>query len=491
MKRPDVAVGHAPALLDDIGAHVQAVRTTVVACSVLLAVALVVVGLAVAPVCTVVAAAATTVLIMGGTGNPLSTPPDPLSYVQQYVSTAIDNYVAPSSVISAGGVSSGPYNGVAVITPESATDIGQSIADGIALLDSCLTSNACVYNEGLVSVAPTPADMFVVFGYSQSAAIATFEKAALFAEYGDGEGPDAAFVVIGNSTRPNGGSATRGAPTSASPTDASYLTVDIAQQYDGLADAPLNNRNLIAVLNAYLGQLLLHPQYGAHSLSEAGVVDQGQYGDTSYYLIPATVLPLLLPLKQLPVLGPVLADVLDPPLRVLVEAGYDRTLSPGIPTGYDTKYSPGLVTTLKNFLTAIPTGWDNGLQDVIGVRVFGTAKPGPYGVGGPPVTYLDSDAAAAAEAPNPATAAVTTITPSAVPTGGVKTVSRARSRNVAAAISGGSAVASSVRRKHQAPHSARKQPPTPTHIGHHPEPPKKPTSGRAVNRSAEESFRAG
>jgi hypothetical protein len=222
------------------------------------------------------------------------------------------------------------------------------------------------------------------------------EKAKLAAEYAVGAGPDVTFVVIGNA-RPNGGlvardtegifsSAILGIPrdelvTAPAPTGTQYATVDIALQYDLFADAPLNPLNLLAVANAYLGMLLLHPNYTDHSLTDPGVIDQGQYGDTHYYLIPAKVLPLLMPLDSVPVIGHVLADTLDPALRVIIESAYDRTASPGVPTPWNPRYFGDPVAFTRNLLEAIPTGLDNGIQDVVGVRLFGTVRPGPYGVG--------------------------------------------------------------------------------------------------------------
>jgi PE-PPE domain len=91
----------------------------------------------------------------------------------------------------------------------------------------------------------------------------------------------------------------------------------------------VNPLNLLAVANANMGQQQLHPHYGDHSVNELGVINQGQYGDTTYYMIPTAILPLLTPVEQIPVIGHALADTLDAPLRVLVEAGYDRTRSPG------------------------------------------------------------------------------------------------------------------------------------------------------------------
>ena len=56
---------------------------------------------------------------------------------------------------------------------------------------------------------------------------------------------------------------------------------------------------------------------------------------------------------------------------------------------------------MRIFSIAIPTGLDNGLQDIIGVRPFGTERPdvtgqGAYGINGPPVT-MNSDYERAAD----------------------------------------------------------------------------------------------
>lgn len=109
-----------------------------------------------------------------------------------------------------------------------------------------------------------------------------------------------------------------------------------------------------------------------------------------------------MPLEQLPVIGLPLADTLDPTLQVLVEAGYNRAISPGQPTPWNLLYFPNPISFGEDLLVSIPTGLDNGIQDLFGVRRFGTQRPGPYGVGGPPVTYLtppgrDDNAAGAAE----------------------------------------------------------------------------------------------
>ena len=106
---------------------------------------------------------------------------------------------------------------------------------------------------------------------------------------------------------------------------------------------------------------------------------QGQYGDTTYYLIATPVLPLLMPIDKIPLIGHPLAVTLDPFFRVLVEAGYDRTINPGEPTTAKWLYIPNPISTLVNLVVAIPTGLDNGISAITGNpdnRPFGTTEPG-------------------------------------------------------------------------------------------------------------------
>ena len=364
---------------------------------------------------TVTAVAATTALIMGGTGNPLSTEKDTVPFIQDYMGMAVNNYIGPSSTATPStGIPKGPYNAVAVITPEEwAPQTGdltldQSIAEGVTNLDNCIKATDCVYNTDVGSSAPAASDSLVVFGYSQSATIGTFEKRRLAAEYPDGEGPDVSFEFIGNGNRPNGGFLARGPQgftipspfifggatfSGPTPINTQYQTVDIAEQYDVWADVPLNPLNLLAVANWYSSYV--HYNYKDASIDDPEIINQGQYGDTTYYMIPQKILPLLSSVTQVPVIGNALADALDAPLRVLVEAAYDRTISPGQPTPWNPLYFPNPIKLASDFVVAIPVGLDNALEDTIGIRPFGTQRPGPYGVGGPDVTYVNPPETAA------------------------------------------------------------------------------------------------
>ena len=91
-----------------------------------------------------------------------------------------------------------------------------------------------------------------------------------------------------------------------------------------------------------------------------------------------------MPVAMVPVVGPVVATTLDPALRVIVEAGYDRTKSPGEPTPFNLLYFPNPAAFGTNLLVAVPTGLDNGLAAAGVGRALGTEEvTNPYGVGGP------------------------------------------------------------------------------------------------------------
>jgi hypothetical protein len=53
-------------------------------------------------------------------------------------------------------------------------------------------------------------------------------------------------------------------------------------------------------------------------------------GHLTYYLMPTAQLPLLDPLRMLPILGNPLADLLQPFLKPIVDLGYAPGLLPGL-----------------------------------------------------------------------------------------------------------------------------------------------------------------
>lgn len=255
--------------------------------------------------------------------------------------------------------------------------------------------------------AENPDETIVVVGYSQSAVILSKYKA-------ETTRGNIVYVLVSNPARPNGGilSRFRGftipvldiplsgpAPTTSPGWEAGEdpTTFDVAQQYDGWADFPLYPLNVLATANAVLGIVYLHGNYESivdpdTALAPgAAVTDSRTHGDTVYYTVGTDLLPLLRPLEQIGVPKPLLV-ALDAPLRVLVEQGYDRTLSPGESASARVLRIANPVTDLTNFVHAIPVGIDNGLEAAGYDRVLGTARAGMYGVGGPQPTPPSADA---------------------------------------------------------------------------------------------------
>lgn len=366
----------------------------------------VVVLLAITPITSMAIALAATALFMGGTGHALSIPQDTPEYIANYVNNADGKYVAPSGLCTGGDPGCAQ---VAVYTPEQfpidtglqAMPFDESVAIGLANLDACLRGTPCTATKPpFTTTGPqTLTDTsHVVYGYSQSSTIAAKEKYDLIAH--PLVGTTVSFIVTSNPNRPNGGILERfvgaylpifgvtfnGAMTTNSPQPSPLTTVDVAHQYDPVSDFPTNPLNLLADLNVAIGFIYFHSETAYFAVNSLEL--QGQYQDTTYYLAPAKTLPLLMPLEQIPLIGPPIAATLDPPLRVLVEAGYDRTINPGQPTPAKYLYFPKPITTAINFLVAIPTGWDNGIAAITGNpanRPFHTTPQGTYGVGGPPV----------------------------------------------------------------------------------------------------------
>ncbi|MGV1006677.1 MAG: PE-PPE domain-containing protein [Candidatus Nanopelagicales bacterium] len=346
-----------------------------------------------------------TALFMGGTGHPLTVPEETPAYIASYVQWAYNDFVGPSGLCTGGNPGCAQ---VAVFTPAQfwpitglrAMQFDASVTAGVSNLDNCLRGVACTVTDPPFTSTGSRAltdTAYTVFGYSQSGTIASFEKNSLIAH------PPApgtvSFVFEANPNRPNGGILERfvgayipilgvtfnGATATNSPQPTPLTTVDVSHQYDPVGDFPTNPLNLIADLNSLLGFAYEHPEEGSGTPAL-----QGQYQDSTYYLVPTVTgeLPLVRPFKLIPFIGPLIATMLDPPLRVLVETGYDRTVNPGTPTPAKYLYFPNPITTAINVMAAIPTGWDNGIAYLTGNpanRPFGTTVPGPYGVGGPPV----------------------------------------------------------------------------------------------------------
>jgi diacyltrehalose acyltransferase len=290
-----------------------------------------------------------TALIMGFAG----TPDPPESYVNEVMSLFINgtpNF--PGQPTFSG------YDPVVQVTTED-NDYYQGLTQGVAQLDQGITQNLANGNV-------------VVFGYSESSAVATQEMINLDALPADQQPnpADLSFVIAEDLGNPNGGIAARfpfaGLP--ATPADTPYDTDIYSIEYSGFADFPNYPSDPFALANAIAGYVYLHPfllpgwptSFDTSALADAvqEPTSSGYDGATEYFLIPTQDLPLLEPLREIPGLGPAMADLIQPDLRVLVDLGYDRADPSDVATSADLSF-PDIdwTTVTQNLELGAQQGW--------------------------------------------------------------------------------------------------------------------------------------
>ena len=105
-----------------------------------------------------------------------------------------------------------------------------------------------------------------------------------------------------------------------------YNTAVVYNQYEGFGDPPDRPWHLLADVNAVAGMVYLHIPTEFASLSQAvevSSVTNSLGGTTTTYMIPASILPMLIPLQQLGVPSPIL-DTLNNMLTPVVNEGYSQ-----------------------------------------------------------------------------------------------------------------------------------------------------------------------
>jgi hypothetical protein len=255
------------------------------------------------------------ILIMTGSGTATPSPAF-INVASRYLTQfTLPAGVNPIAVSTAEGFY--PFTGVKDLT----LDI--SLARGVTSLDNAIN----------LAIHPGTNQSIAVVGVSQSAIIASMEMPKLLAE---GFQPSQInFILVGNESNPNGGVLVRfpGASVpslgitfgTATPSN-DFPTTIWTLEYDGFADFPQYPIDFLADLNAFAGIEFVHGTYGTLSptqLSSAITLSQsGAPSMTTYMMIPTQNLPLLDPLRAIPVIGNPLADLVQPDLRYLVNWGY-------------------------------------------------------------------------------------------------------------------------------------------------------------------------
>jgi len=338
-----------------------------------------------------------TALIMGYAGTP---DPDQ-SYVNEVVSLFL-----PATPNFPGQPVFPDYNPVVQVTTED-NDYYQGVTSGVAELNQGITQQLA---DGNV----------VVFGYSESSAVATQEMINLDALPADQQPnpADLSFVIAEDLNNPNGGIFTRfpiaGLP--ATPADSPYPTDIYTLEYSGVADFPNDPLDPFALANAMAGYVYLHPlllpgwptTFDTSALADAvqEPTSAGYNGATEYFLIPTQDLPLLAPLRVIPGVGPAMADLIQPDLRVLVDLGYDRSDPADVATPADLSFpSIDWTTVMQNLELGAQQGWtaaevDLGLLPQSDLPDIYPYVPDLSGLmSDPGMTGLTTDSSAAADVP--------------------------------------------------------------------------------------------
>lgn len=282
-----------------------------------------------------------TAIVMGGTGMPIPTP----DYLYGVTTLYLDRFLPPG------------FTRLPVNTPEQLYPITgvkslpfiTSVQQGLQILDASIWEQVKI-----------PGNHVTVFGYSQSAVLASLEIQHL-ASLGPNK-PDPSllnFILTGNEMNPNGGILARipglnittiGLPFYGATPDNVYQTTTYTIEYDGFADFPRYPLNFLADVNAIFGILTVHTTYASltpEQIANATLLDTQAPTTGTYYMIHHPHLPLLDPLRAIPVVGEPLAALIEPDLRVFVNLGY------GDPRfGYST--SPANVPTPFGLFPDVP-----------------------------------------------------------------------------------------------------------------------------------------
>ena len=240
----------------------------------------------------------------------------------------------------------------------------QSQQQGVHNIDNAI-------NQTLPTLGP--GEKVLAFGYSSSANVLVREIRQLMNQPG---GPTATdqleFMVIANLNRPNGGIMQRFAGLyvpivgikldGSTPVDTPYQMTDISWEYDPAADFPNYPINLLADLNSLVASML-HGNYYPADMNGPRAFPDTTVGNITYVTLAPPHLPLLLPLYYLGFPKPLL-DLVEPALTVMVDWGYNRSISPGTPRTAQLIPRVNPCTAISDLGHAVVEGIDNFVGDL-------------------------------------------------------------------------------------------------------------------------------
>ena len=303
-------------------------------------------------------------LIIGGSGTPIPGP--------DYVDPAYNKFIAPECPTCTKQALFTPEGLYPIYAPPGtgSSAVKQlpfdlSVDQGRQILDLTIEQQVDAGNS------------VWIYGESQSATISSLVMKDLAAA--NVPAGKVNFVLVGDPNFPNGGMLARfpgltlpsmGITFSGATPDNLYPTTIYNQEYDGFADIPQYPLNFISDLNAFLGFQYVHPTYRdltQQQIDSAIKLKTDGTTSTTYYMIPTANLPLLIPLRAIPVIGNPLADLVQPDLRVLVDLGYgsvNQGWSSG-PANVDTPFGLFPKVPVGDIVQALVAGAKQGVQDFV------------------------------------------------------------------------------------------------------------------------------
>jgi hypothetical protein len=324
-------------------------------------------------------AAGITNLILGASGYPI--PWQIPEYVTLLPQIYLDQLWNPG--MSGTNVGIATPEGLYPLTGIKDLTFGVSAARGVLILDHAIQSTIA-----------SGATQINVFGYSQSANVVSQEMMALNPTNTPGGGnlpPGVTlnFTLVGDVSNPNGGLLTRfpglslpslGLTFGLATPDNSFPTKIFTIEYDGFADFPQYPLDIVSDVNAFFGIIELHGQYPYMDPTTAvQLTNTAGPTLTDYYIYRTANLPLLDPVRAIPVIGNPVADLFQPDLKVIVDLGYGSTTqgwspdAPNVPTGFGVIPPVSPVTVLQALGTGTQQGLDSFISDISAEAASGGA----------------------------------------------------------------------------------------------------------------------
>ena len=261
-------------------------------------------------------------------------------------------------------------------------------------LDVSVSQGVTILNNAIQSAVASGNTTINVFGYSQSSTISSVVMQMLNPTNTPGgsllpPGVHLNFTLVGDPSNPNGGLLTRfpglslpslGITFGTATPGNSFPTNIYTIEYDGFGDFPQYPIDVLSDVNAFVGIIELHGTYPFFSASQLLPTTMGGEAiqltntvgptQTQYFILPTQNLPLLDPVRAIPVIGNPIADLVQPDLRVLVDLGYGSTTQgwspdpPNVPTPFGVIPPVGPATVLSALATGTPQGISAFMNDV-------------------------------------------------------------------------------------------------------------------------------